>query len=92
VRILDTSGLTDLEVEESGFKIKIAKKVKTVSVNSQPQISQSVSPDPDLSDINIKINSKSESDEEAGKKFSMSSILLLSALFTGHLLRMLMIM
>jgi len=67
VRILDTSGLTDLEVEESGFKIKIAKKVKTVSVNSQPQISQSVSPDPDLSDINIKINSKSESDEEAGK-------------------------
>jgi acetyl-CoA carboxylase biotin carboxyl carrier protein len=67
VRILDTSGLTDLEVEESGFKIKIAKKVKTVSVNGQVQSIQSVSADPVLSESNANTDAKSGSNEDENK-------------------------
>ena len=67
VRILDTSSITDLEVEESGFKIKIAKKVRTVSFNGQPQMIHSISPNPDLSNIDLNADDKSGSDEEAGK-------------------------
>jgi acetyl-CoA carboxylase biotin carboxyl carrier protein len=34
VRIVDTSGVTDLEIEENGIKIKIAKKIR----NSYPAV------------------------------------------------------
>ncbi|HEX9740849.1 MAG TPA: acetyl-CoA carboxylase biotin carboxyl carrier protein, partial [Ignavibacteriaceae bacterium] len=38
VKIVDTSEITDLEVEESGFRIKIAKKIRGIQSFVQPQI------------------------------------------------------
>jgi acetyl-CoA carboxylase biotin carboxyl carrier protein len=38
VKIVDTSSVTDLELEENGLKIKIAKKVRSSQVISQAQI------------------------------------------------------
>jgi acetyl-CoA carboxylase biotin carboxyl carrier protein len=38
VKIVDTSSVTDLEIEESGLKIKIAKKVRSSQVVTQAQI------------------------------------------------------
>jgi acetyl-CoA carboxylase biotin carboxyl carrier protein len=38
VKIVDTSSVTDLEIEESGLKIKIAKKVRSSQVVTQTQI------------------------------------------------------
>ena len=38
VKIVDTSGVTDLEIEENGLKVKIAKKIRTAQVSTQPQI------------------------------------------------------
>ena len=42
VKIVDTSEITDLEVEENGLRIKVAKKVRDIQAVAQPQlISQS---------------------------------------------------
>ena len=38
VKLVDTSEITDLEIEESGFRIKIAKKIRAMQAVSQPQI------------------------------------------------------
>ena len=38
VKIVDNSGVTDLEIEENGLKIKIAKKNRNTQVITQPQI------------------------------------------------------
>jgi acetyl-CoA carboxylase biotin carboxyl carrier protein len=38
VKIVDTSGVTDLEIEEDGLRIKVAKKIKNNLGNSQPQM------------------------------------------------------
>ena len=38
VKIVDTSSVTDLEIEESGLKIKIAKKIRSSQVITQAQI------------------------------------------------------
>jgi acetyl-CoA carboxylase biotin carboxyl carrier protein len=38
VKIVDTSGVTDLEIEEDGLKIKVAKKLKNNLGNPQPQM------------------------------------------------------
>lgn len=38
VKIVDTSSVTDLEIEESGVKIKIAKKIRTSQSITQAQI------------------------------------------------------
>jgi acetyl-CoA carboxylase biotin carboxyl carrier protein len=37
VKIFDTSDITDLEIEEEGLKIKIAKKIRASNNNVQPQ-------------------------------------------------------
>lgn len=37
VKIVDSSGVTDLELEENGLKIKIAKKVRSQQVVTQTQ-------------------------------------------------------
>lgn len=45
VKIFNTSGITDLEIEEEGFKIKIANKVRVAQGTFQPQPAiQAVSP------------------------------------------------
>jgi acetyl-CoA carboxylase biotin carboxyl carrier protein len=38
VRIVDTSEITDLEVEENGLRIKVAKKIRNYRADGQPQI------------------------------------------------------
>ena len=38
VKIVDTSSVTDLEIEENGVKIKIAKKIRSSQVITQAQI------------------------------------------------------
>ena len=38
VKIVDTSEITDLEVEENGLRIKVAKKTRTFKNFEQPQV------------------------------------------------------
>jgi acetyl-CoA carboxylase biotin carboxyl carrier protein len=38
VKIVDTSGVTDLEIEENGLKVKIAKKIRNTQVITQAQL------------------------------------------------------
>jgi len=38
VKIIDSSGVTDLELEENGLKIKIAKKIRNAQVITQAHI------------------------------------------------------
>ncbi|MHB8578467.1 MAG: acetyl-CoA carboxylase biotin carboxyl carrier protein [Ignavibacteriaceae bacterium] len=38
VKIVDTSEITDLEVEENGLRIKVAKKLRTFKTYEQPQV------------------------------------------------------
>jgi acetyl-CoA carboxylase biotin carboxyl carrier protein len=37
VRIVDTSGITDLEIEQDGLRIKVAKKIRNSQVVTLPQ-------------------------------------------------------
>ncbi len=39
VKIVDTSGITDLEIEENGIRVKIAKKIKQAQVVAEQQVS-----------------------------------------------------
>ncbi len=39
VKIVDTSGITDLEIEENGIRVKIAKKIRQAQVIAEPQVS-----------------------------------------------------
>ena len=38
VKIVDTSEITDLEVEENGLRIKVAKKIRGFKTDNQPQV------------------------------------------------------
>ena len=38
VKIVDTSEVTDLEVEENGLRIKVAKKIRSFKTEGQPQV------------------------------------------------------
>ena len=42
VKIVDTSEITDLEVEENGLRIKVAKKIRGMQTITQPQLIASV--------------------------------------------------
>ncbi len=44
VKVVDTSEITDLEVEENGLRVKIAKKIRTEKQIIQPQILASPNP------------------------------------------------
>jgi len=44
VKIVDSSSVTDLEIEESGLKIKIAKKIRGSQVVTQAQIPTASAP------------------------------------------------
>jgi acetyl-CoA carboxylase biotin carboxyl carrier protein len=39
VRIVNTSDITDLEIEENGLRVKIAKKIRGIQTITQPHIS-----------------------------------------------------
>jgi acetyl-CoA carboxylase biotin carboxyl carrier protein len=38
IKIVDTSGITDLEIEQEGFRIKIAKKIRSLQGGSVPHV------------------------------------------------------
>ncbi len=38
VKIVDGSGITDLEIEENGIRVKIAKKIRQAQVVAEPQV------------------------------------------------------
>ncbi len=40
VKIVDTSGVTDLEIEENGLKVKIAKKIRSAKVAAPETVVQ----------------------------------------------------
>ena len=44
VKVVDSSEITDLEVEENGFRVKIAKKIRMGNPISQPQILANIPP------------------------------------------------
>ena len=66
VKILETSEVTDLEIEENGTRVKLAKKVRIMQAASVPQIpfAGSVNPQPAVS-ITKSEESKAV-DEQAG--------------------------
>lgn len=44
VKLVDSSEITDLEIEEDGLRVKIAKKIRGVKAVTQPQILSSTYP------------------------------------------------
>lgn len=67
VKVLDSSELTDLEVEENGFRIKIAKKIK-VEKNVLPFNGVNANPGFDLSLQQAPAEEKKVSEEEPKKE------------------------
>jgi acetyl-CoA carboxylase biotin carboxyl carrier protein len=66
VRIVDTSGVTDLEIEENGMKIKIAKKIRSAQVTTQPQIYSTSLPSSDvMQEAKKEISSQKTTEDEA---------------------------
>lgn len=55
VRIIEDSTVTDLEVEENGFKVRIAKKVRTAAPQGIPsQMISQIQPAPDHSIADVR--------------------------------------
>ncbi len=49
VKLVDSSEVTDLEIEENGLRVKIAKKIRGVKALAQPQILSPSQPVPQAS-------------------------------------------
>jgi acetyl-CoA carboxylase biotin carboxyl carrier protein len=64
VKIVDTSSVTDLEIEESGLKIKIAKKIRSSQVITQAQIPVA-SAQPIIQPISAGVNETTKQKAEA---------------------------
>ncbi|HSD64591.1 MAG TPA: acetyl-CoA carboxylase biotin carboxyl carrier protein [Ignavibacteriaceae bacterium] len=45
VKLVDSSDITDLEIEEDGLRVKIAKKIRGAKIVTQPQIFSSSNPE-----------------------------------------------
>ena len=58
VKIVDTSGITDLEIEENGIRVKIAKKIRHAQVVAEPQVSAQTA------QAEVKVEEKPEQVEE----------------------------
>ncbi len=63
VKIVDTSEITDLEVEENGLRIKVAKKIRGIQTIAQPQIISQASPVVEQSKTQEDQTSKTETQE-----------------------------
>jgi acetyl-CoA carboxylase biotin carboxyl carrier protein len=74
VKILDTSRLTDLEVEENGFKIRIAKKVPAQSSIDQSQFIHNIPTALSHVDINTTEQLVSKDDIEKNQHIIRSPI------------------
>ncbi len=60
VKVVDTSEITDLEVEENGLRVKIAKKIRTEKQIIQPQV---LAPNPGL-EVSVQEPAKGEPQEK----------------------------
>ena len=58
VKIVDTSGITDLEIEENGIRVKIAKKIRQAHVVTESQVSAQVA------ETEVKVEEKPDRVEE----------------------------
>lgn len=63
IKLLETSTITDLEIEENDYRIKIAKKVRTSFSEDQSRIIHNVSPAPDHSQIEVQVGKKPGKEE-----------------------------
>ena len=67
IKLLETSTITDLEIEENDYRIKIAKKVRTYSSEDQSRIIHHLSSAPDHSQIDVQVDKKPGKEEAAEK-------------------------
>ena len=67
IKILETSTITDLEIEENDYRIKIAKKIRTISSEDQSRIIHHVSSAPDNSHIEVQVEKKQGKEDESEK-------------------------
>ena len=67
IKLLETSTITDLEIEENDYRIKIAKKVRTYSSEDQSRIIHHLSSAPDHSQIDVQVDKKPGKEAEAEK-------------------------
>jgi acetyl-CoA carboxylase biotin carboxyl carrier protein len=67
IKLLETSTITDLEIEENDYRIKIAKKVRTSYPEDQSRFIHHVSPAIDHSQIEVQLDKKPGKNEEAEK-------------------------
>jgi acetyl-CoA carboxylase biotin carboxyl carrier protein len=67
IKILETSTITDLEIEENDYRIKIAKKIRTISSEDQSRIIHHVSSIPENSHIEVQVEKKQGKEDEAAK-------------------------
>jgi acetyl-CoA carboxylase biotin carboxyl carrier protein len=68
IRLVDTSEITDLEVEEEGLRIKIAKKIRGMQMISQPQLMSMQQPVHQQQSSRDEEPSKDSPKEEKGEK------------------------
>lgn len=66
VKLVDTSEITDLEIEESGLRIKIAKKIRGLQTIAQPQIMAQQNPS-QVSQTPMKESSEEKQPEKEDK-------------------------
>ncbi len=72
VKIVDSTEITDLEIEEEGLRIKIAKKIRNAQIVSSPQLIASSFPQ---SNSNASENSGEKVIEEESEKENLHEIL-----------------
>jgi acetyl-CoA carboxylase biotin carboxyl carrier protein len=63
IKMIETSTVTDLEIEENDYRIKIAKKVRYSSSDDQSRIIHHVSSAHDHSQIDVQVDKKPGKDE-----------------------------
>ncbi|NNG27677.1 MAG: acetyl-CoA carboxylase biotin carboxyl carrier protein [Ignavibacteriaceae bacterium] len=64
VKIVDTSGVTDLEIEENGIRVKIAKKIRQAQVVADPSVSAQTATMP-AAQAEVKVEEKLEKVEKS---------------------------
>lgn len=69
IRIVDTSGITDLEIEQDGFRVKIAKKLRSSQNVSKPHVVLAPAVSDSESTIEEKFELKSAAKTEKAETF-----------------------
>ena len=67
IKLLETSTITDLEIEENDYRIKIAKKVRTSSSDDQSRFIHNVSSAQDHPQIEARVEKKTDKEDAADK-------------------------